>query len=475
MLNVDYNVVAVRRHPATMSTNPNHILQLTDSVTTRRAAVRIDAADADLPLSGILDKYLKHPPLCDLVENNRATEDSAETLASLQDLVYATTDDGHLIDIFAGVELVQGERALSLHDPLTPQPVHVDGTDAVLIDLVIDRENVGYERNWKGFNRRRWDRHADTFSDFVDSCLDDDTNGEPELETPDQRMAFIRAVAKRVWDADFESYSRFTGRKLVYKTGDETALNIAGGAGGICSEKVQALKFMTDHYNIESEIVFAGPDVPDPVPEDHLRELLSTFHFRASNRLMRYWQHLALLYHLDGADVLVDATNGNIPFLFLTDGEASALLGYDDKPPVRVRMAIRPEDFYYHRVSRDIAEKLLFAMEGWIPDVDLVQVFDNELGLYISNDFLVAPVVYRTERAYEHLRRQYLQACAEAGMPCEISQDWLLDSALGQRLVSRHERVAAAIMESKEHLLRRYDQCHGPGHEAGLAVIDLGG
>ena len=140
MLNVDYNVVAVRRHPATMSTNPNHILQLTDSVTTRRAAVRIDAADADLPLSGILDKYLKHPPLCDLVENNRATEDSAETLASLQDLVYATTDDGHLIDIFAGVELVQGERALSLHDPLTPQPVHVDGTDAVLIDLVIDRE-----------------------------------------------------------------------------------------------------------------------------------------------------------------------------------------------------------------------------------------------------------------------------------------------------------------------------------------------
>ena len=456
-----------------MSTNPNQILQITDAVTTRRAAVRIDPADADLPLSGLLDKYLKHAPLAGLVEDNRATEDSAETLASLQDLVYAVTDDGRLIDMFAGVEFAQGGRALSPGDSVAPLPIRVEGTDAALFDLVIDRENVGYERNWKGFNRRRWDRHAGTFSDFVDSCLDNDTNGEPGLETPDRQTAFIRSVAKRVWDADFENYSRFIGRKLVYKTGDETLLNIVAGAGGICSEKVQALKFITDHHGLESEIVFAGPDVPNPAPEDHLRELLSTFDFRASNRLMRYWQHLALLYHLDGADLLVDATNGNIPFLFLAADAADRLLGPVDKPPVRVRMAMRAEEFYYHRVSQDIPEKLLFAMEGWIPDIDLVQVFDNELGLYISSDFFVAPVIYRTKRAYSHLRRQYLQACVEARMPCAVSAKWDLDSPQGQRFVSRHEAAAARIMECEEHLLRRYDDCHGPGHEGGLAVIEL--
>ena len=110
---------------------------------------------------------------------------------------------------------------------------------------------------------------------------------------------------------------------------------------------------------------------------------------------MRYWQHTALLYHIRGAPVLVDVTNGNIPFLFIRGSEADRLLGYTAKPPVRVRMAVHEEDFYYHRVAQDIPEMLFFAMEGWIPYVDLVQVFDNELGLYISEDFMVTAAVYK--------------------------------------------------------------------------------
>ena len=54
-----------------------------------------------------------------------------------------------------------------------------------------------------------------------------------------------------------------------------------------------------------------------------------------------------------------------------------------------VRMAVKEEDFYYHAVSQDIVEDMIFAMEGWIPYVDLVQVFDNELGLCISKDYMV--------------------------------------------------------------------------------------
>ena len=180
-------------------------------------------------------------------------------------------------------------------------------------------KNVGYERNWKGFNRRRWDRHADTFSDFVDSCLDDDTNGEPELETPDQRMAFIRAVAKRVWDADFESYSRFTGRKLVYKTGDETALNIAGGAGGICSEKVQALKFMTDHYNSSPRSSSRDRTYPTRSRRTTLESCCppSTSAHRTAHALLAA-PGPALPPRR--RRLLVDATNGNIPFLFPPTG-----------------------------------------------------------------------------------------------------------------------------------------------------------
>jgi hypothetical protein len=458
-----------------MSINPNHILQLTDSVTDRRSVIRIDPADCNLSVESLLDKYLKHADINHLVANQQVPEDSAETLASLQDLVYATGENGQLTNMFLGVEFIQGEEVLSAQDFLTSHPIKINDTHALLIDLVIDRENVGYERNWKSFNCRRWNRHASTFSDFVDSCSQDHTNSQPESDAPERQITFIQSIAMRIWKADFENYSRFTDRKLIYKTGDETVLNIVRGSGGICSEKVQALKFITDHYGLESEIVFAGPDVPQPVPEDDLRDLLSTFDFHGSNKLMRFWQHLALLYHIDGIDLLVDATNGNIPFLFLTNADAERLLGYRDKSPIAVRMTIRTEDFYYHRIAQDIPEKLLFAMEGWIPDVDLVQVFDNELGLYISEDFMVAPVVYRTERAYEHQRQQYLQACTEVHMPCEINHEWNLNSELGQKFISSHENVATKILEAKEHLLRRYNACHGEGHESGLVMIEING
>ena len=147
-----------------------------------------------------------------------------------------------------------------------------------------------------------------------------------ELSSRDQKTKLVHILAQRIWESDFESYSRFTGRKLAHKTGDETIRNIMEGAGGICSEKVQALKFITDHFEISSEYLLAGVDAKGQMPEEKLRELLDTFDFRFSKRHMRYWQHTALLYHIDGTSILVDATNGNIPFLFLTGGAAERLL-----------------------------------------------------------------------------------------------------------------------------------------------------
>ena len=115
---------------------------------------------------------------------------------------------------------------------------------------------------------------------------------------------------------------------------------------------------------------------------------------------MRYWQHTALLYHLDGVPVLVDATSGNIPFLFLEGAEAERMLGYDDKTSVKVRMVEAEEDYYYHRVPQDIPENLFFALEGWLSYTDMVQVFENELGLYLSDEFYVTPLPYRNGKEY---------------------------------------------------------------------------
>ena len=94
------------------------------------------------------------------------------------------------------------------------------------------------------------------------------------------------------------------------------------------------------------------------------------------------------------------------PSLFVSGPEAEDVLGYLSKLPVHVRMAVKEEDFYYHRVSQDIVEDMIFAMEGWIPYVDLVQVFENELGLCITKDYMVAPVVFRTETSFDTMRRE---------------------------------------------------------------------
>ncbi len=456
----------------------NVILQLTDLLTTRRCALRIDPPDLDLTLDLLLDKYLKLPPLETLRRERRIAADSEETLTAIQDLVYISSDSGALTDIFGGVEFLQDGLFLDAPDTPRAEPVIVGEKDALVVDLQIDRTGVGYDRNWAGFHRRRWDRHSDVFTGFVAETAGAQFGAErakraTNPESTGDKLDLVNALALRIWEADFENYSRFTGRKLVFKSGDETVLNIAEGRGGICSEKVQALKFLTDQYGLESEYVLSGPATPEPVPEDRLRQLLDTFDFRFSKRFMRYWQHLALLYRFDGIELLVDATNGNVPFLFISGPEAQEVLGYDAKRPVPVRMAVKDEDFYYHRISQDIVENMIFAMEGWIPYVDLVQVFDNELGLCITKDYMVAPVVFRTEKTFDTIRREYLRVCDEAGLPCEVSDEWGFTGPHGEEFSVEEPEKVEYILDSYDHLLDRYDEAHGPGHEAGLAVIRL--
>ena len=479
-----HNHYRATQHPSARSMRnvmrgeQSYILQFSDSLTARKCALRIDPQDSRLPLTGLLDKYLKNCPIQSLQRESRLTEDSASVLQDLQDFVYISSNTGQLHGMYAGVSFSQRGGTLDTDAAPQTESTKVGETEIAVIDILVDRSNIGYDRNWEGFHRRRWDRHPDLYSSFVSESLlrdysDAETDSILALSTTDQKIKLVRSLSKRIWDSEFENYSRFIGHKLPYKTGDETVRNILEGGGGICSEKVQALKFLTDHYGIGSEYLLAGADTPSPAPEEKLRELLTTFDFRFAKRFMRYWQHTALLYEINGTRILVDATNGNIPFLFLTDGDAQRILGYEDKSPVAVRMAVHEEDFYYHRVAQDIPENLYFAMEGWIPDVDLTQVFDNELGLYISSDFFVSPIVYKSAAGYDRLRRQYLQVCARAGLECSVSDDWTLDSPLGRRLLGRAPEAAEKITISRSHLILRYDECHGSGHDGGLVIINL--
>ena len=270
-------------------------------MTGRHFAVRIQPGETRLPVGEMLDRYVKRPDVEALLAGRRMTSDSAEALGAIQDYVYRCSDDGTLEDMYPGLLLRQDGRLIEQNTAPSGVGMTSEGRDVLLFDVEIDRQNVGYDRNWRGFHRRRWERHADDYAAFVLACLEAQygpagAGAVMQLDSPASKLRLVEAVARRIWTSDFENYSRFTGRRLVYKTGDETLRNIIEGAGGICSEKVQALKFVTGHYGIESEYLIAGPDVPEPVPEAQLREMLTTFDFRFSKRHMRYWQHAALLY-----------------------------------------------------------------------------------------------------------------------------------------------------------------------------------
>jgi hypothetical protein len=438
--------------------------------------------DEELPLGALLDRYLKRVQPSQLVLDARITQPSADSLYSLQDLVYSSSDAGELKDMFAGVAFRdEGRESAPVIEagdvPVFRQTV-ASGQEFSLTDITIDRIYVHYDRNWTGFHARKWARDPERYAGFVRGVLERAHGPEAasrllELATREEKLGFLKTLAKAVWDSQFENYSRFIGRKLMYKSGDQTIDNIMEGGGAICSEKVQALKFLTDHYGFESEYVIAGKDATGPVPVEPLRGLLSTFDFRFSKRYMRFWQHTALVYHLDGVQVLVDATNGNIPFLFLEGDAAERVLGYEDKQPVAVKMVESTENFYYHRVPQDIPENLFFAMEGWLPFPDLIQVFDNELGLFLSEDYYVIPIPYRSEKQFRRDRLEYLDVAARAQLECAVTQDWVMDTPLGRAFHEAEPDVYDRILEAREHLLTRVNECEGAGHEAGLVLMKL--
>ena len=469
--------------PETTRPTPQ-ILQLHDTVSTRQCSLRLEPEDGGATLGQLLERYVRQAPVERLLADARVTPSSADTLYSLGDFLYASDDSGRLRDMFSGVAFIDGGKPVALGDVPAVHRAEVSGREIGLLDISIDRIACEYDRNWRGFHARRWQRAPECYAGFVrDTLVDDYGEAEAddvlELRSMEQRLKLLKSLARRIWESQFENYSRFIGRRLVYKSGDETIDNILDGGGAICSEKVQALKFLTDHFGFQSEYVLAGQDASGLFPAEKLRELLTTFNFSLSKRYMRYWQHTALLYRLeseegDGVRVLVDATNGNVPFLFLQGAEAERLLCRQGKTPLPVTMVESEEQFYYHEAPQDIPENLFFALEGWIPFSDLMQVFDNELGLYLSADYYVAPISYRSEREYQRDRDEFLEVCRRGQLEHSVTDEWTLDTPVGRAFADAEPEVSQRILQARDHLLARLDDCDGPGHESGLVVIRLG-
>ena len=227
----------------------NLILQLRDTVSARECSLLLEPSDAGLTLGALLERYLRHAPIDRLLGESRMTRSSADALFAIQDLVYASDDAGRLMDIFDGVAFADAGRSIGLGD--VPDIHHVPfpspsgggsgwgrspSQEVALADIEIERIACGYDRNWRGFHARKWQRAPERYRSFVRDTLAA-VHGEEQaeeilrLDTTERKLQFLDCLARRIWRSPFENYSRFTGRKLVYKSGTRPSTTSWKAAG----------------------------------------------------------------------------------------------------------------------------------------------------------------------------------------------------------------------------------------------------
>ncbi|MBD3181687.1 agmatinase [Candidatus Poribacteria bacterium] len=442
-----------------MEKDMSYILQITDFPNRFKCAVKVDPNSFN-SIEEMLDKYVKN------VDAGSPKPKSRKNLNVIQDCIYKINDDGQLLDLYEGLIIRQDDNILNLDQKPEFELYRSQETeDFMLLDIVLDRSQITEEGNPYGYNIRKWMKNQDVFENFVYECLEDAYGSSAdrilELTTVEDCKRFLKAVGKRMWEADFELYSRFIGDKLWFKDPSETLLNIIAGRGGTCTEKSSAMKMISDVYGFNCEYLLGGPGAKGPFPEGPLREMLETLDFELGKKFMIYWEHMALLYDLETEDVMMDIANGNVPFIFMTGYEIEDYLQPENKKSIKVKMVLREEEFYYHVVPQDIPQYLLEVMQDWIDDIDLIHVFHDGLGLLIREDYYIWPLVYRDEDE-KMLEYQWWMDVQEKQnyQGVELLDNFSLPGMIAEEFKKKYPQKFMDIVEAYDYLIERYNDSY---------------
>ena len=85
----------------------------------------------------------------------------------------------------------------------------------------------------------------------------------------------------------------------------------------------------------------------------------------------------------------------------------------------------------------------------------------------------MTPIAFKDSAEYDELKRKYLDVCGRAGLDCSVSDGWTLDTPLGRRFAEQEAETSRKILLAKDHLLRRYDEWDGDGHQTALVTVAL--
>lgn len=455
-------------------------MRITDILTGWNLSIRLEE-DEPGSYGELLDRYLRRAEPNELIRQGRISPGDAEQLSKIQDRIFQIDNSGWLLPRpNEDTVLLNGSEPVEWDQEVLFDLVQTEHERFLLLDLRIDRSDAIFNLNERGYNLRKWHKNKDRFEGFIEEALISAYGSEAseilKLNGTESKKRFLRAIGRKIWEADFELYSRFIGERIRYKDGSETLENIIMGRGGICSEKASAMKMISDRFGFEVEYLLAGPDAKGRFPTERLREMIEERDFAYGKKYTNYWQHMALLYRIDGEPVMMDVTNGNVPFLFLEGEEAMNLI--DSERFIKVRMAEEVERFYYHRVPQDIPLALLALMRDWIEAIDIIHVLDDELGLLIRRDYFVWPVMYQDEGELEEEIGWWEMIREREGFDAvEMLVDKGEPGELWSEFSMRHPGIYRDLIEASSYLRERYNRFRSSGEadfESAYILLSFG-
>lgn len=464
-----------------------HVLQLTEGVTHQRVALRVEPTEIE-SLGQALELFLKEPK--ELVETGVLPRDGVESYLEISECLFTVVGDGGLGELHEGLHLYQETESVVPEMPLLFERRPVPGdkrgklNEIMLADIVIDRRNCKYDRDWNVFHQRKIDQAKEELQSFLLAATTELAGRERAEKAirnrhEEDKELLFRAAARRVFDAPFELYSRFVDKRRLIKDGLSTLRHVMSGDGGACSEKAQAIRLIADFLEIPASYVIAGPDATGEVPVDAMLEILETFEVEYSRAVQTYWNHIAVLATIGDREILVDASNGNIPFLWVSGDELEAMLDRRgaERRAVEHRYVVGADRLYYNRVDQLVPERLLYALElGWADThIDLVQSLDDELGLLTMPDLWLGLLPFRTDEERGLVEDWYHQKWLSPGLIQGVlfTDDPLnAEGELASQIEERYPRAVRAASAGREYIEYRLEEANpGAGYHVEFVVL----
>jgi len=191
-----------------------------------------------------------------------------------------------------------------------------------------------------------------------------------------QKVEIILQICKFVHSRPFENLSKFIN-SIPFHTGIEMWKNYSEGLGGICAEKVNSIKFICDILGIENYLV-ACTSVQEKI---NLSSLIKS-HIEDNSKEVPFIQHVMNKLIINDTAYYVDATGGNIPFLFINEHAAKSFLS----KAYKVRLLHKTDKLFTHNLMQNYADYILNDNQFFAPLAHWEYTIEQGLGLAIVDD-----------------------------------------------------------------------------------------